>query len=454
MLVAVQQGEVQGLTLIGLFVAGAIGIPISVAIVNGRRAKEAAKYRRLEGWVPGTLLEEDPDAFAGPPPPSTTPGPRIVAHGALRVGRWVRVAYGTPAPRPEPWASAEPSHRATLAPASVTEGSATGQDAHLRARHAGNGSVTAEPLEDAEPGSPGEGGRDSGESGEARSGDAPVRERADQDIEVRVTPESARGESLEVRVLGPVEILGWREAPTRRVVAELACYLALHGDRRVTSEELRAALWPGDIESTQASAKSLRNAVSMLRKSLGPEVVPEASKGRGYRLAGDVRSDWARFSLLVKSARPGDEEEADLLDEALRLVRGAPFEGVASGSYSWAWGELFVSRMEVAVADAARRLAVLGLASGDVGKARAAATKGLACAPYDRRLWELMLESASALGRGELDRTWKHAVAVLGDDVADLRECFDRLHAKPPAGGSSNPAPDFATSEPPTRARP
>lgn len=345
MLVAVQQGEVQGLTLIGLFVAGAIGIPISVAIVNGRRAKEAAKYRRLEGWVPGTLLEEDPDALAGAPPPSMTPGPRIVAHGALRVGRWVRVAYGTPAPRPEPWASAESSHRATLAPASVTEGSATGQDADLRARRAGNGPVTAEPLGDAERASSGEGGPESGESVEARSGDAPARQRSARDVEEGMAAESAAAGSLEVRVLGPVEILGWREEPTRRVVAELACYLALHADRRVTSEELRAALWPGDIESTQASAKSLRNAVSMLRKSLGAEAVPEASKGRGYRLAGEVRSDWARFSLLVKSARAGEAEEADVLDEALRLVRGAPSRewhqgatrgpGVSCSSRAW-----------------------------------------------------------------------------------------------------------------------
>lgn len=94
------------------------------------------------------------------------------------------------------------------------------------------------------------------------------------------------GEEVLVKVLGPVEIEGWRETPRRRVVAELACYLALHAGRPISGEVLRAALWP-DVDS-EASAKSLRNYMSELRRALGSEHVPTA-RGTGYSVSTSVR---------------------------------------------------------------------------------------------------------------------------------------------------------------------
>ncbi|MDA8399931.1 MAG: hypothetical protein M0008_07790 [Actinomycetota bacterium] len=46
-----------------------------------------------------------------------------------------------------------------------------------------------------------------------------------------------------------------------------------------------------DLETTEASMKSLHNAISMLRKCLGAEYVPEAAKGSRYRLSPKIRSD-------------------------------------------------------------------------------------------------------------------------------------------------------------------
>ena len=97
------------------------------------------------------------------------------------------------------------------------------------------------------------------------------------------------GEQVLVKVLGTVEIEGWRETPKRRIVSELACYLALHAGRPVSGEVLRAALWPE--ADSEASAKSLRNYMSDLRRALGSEHVPMA-RGTGYSVS--VRCDWTR----------------------------------------------------------------------------------------------------------------------------------------------------------------
>jgi DNA-binding SARP family transcriptional activator len=231
-----------------------------------------------------------------------------------------------------------------------------------------------------------------------------------------------------VRVLGPVEVVGWRETPSRRLVTELACFLALHAERNVSGEEIRAALWPGDLGATEVNAKSLRNTVSLLRKALGHDLVPEAQKGSGYRLANGVTNDWTIFSDLVESAR-GDHE-TEQLRQALSLIRGAPFEGVAPGSFTWAWTELFVSRMEVAISSAAKRLGDLALAENDPELSIWAALQGLSGTPYDLDLWATHLNASARSGRDALERSWKSARAVLGDDVRDLAPLVEQLRGQ------------------------
>jgi hypothetical protein len=231
------------------------------------------------------------------------------------------------------------------------------------------------------------------------------------------------GEQVVVRVLGPVEIEGWREAPKRRIVSELACYLALHSARPVSGEVLRAALWPE--ADSEASAKSLRNYMSELRRSLGSEHVPLA-RGTGYSVSLSVHCDWAQFAQLVKSIQLIGSDEAALLKAALSLVRGRPFTGV---TYNWAFSELLVSEMEVAVSEAARRLAALSMESGDPATAAFAARRGLLVSPFDVTLWETALRASAAVSGEELARTWRDARATLGDDAAELTEVARRLEA-------------------------
>ena len=230
-----------------------------------------------------------------------------------------------------------------------------------------------------------------------------------QAVEEDGTP-AARG--VVVLVLGPVEITGWTRPATREPqLAEILCYLVLHRDHPVRPAALRLALRP-DLQD-EITEETLRAYLSHLRRTLGRDLLPHATKD-GYRLSHDVTSDWERFGALA-----GEEADASSLEAALRLVRGRPFAGVAEGSFKWVDAELFVSAMETAVGNAARRLADM-TKTADPERSAWAVRQGLLGAPYDWELWRLYLELASARGPVALARARKEAEAVLGDDARSL----------------------------------
>ena len=238
------------------------------------------------------------------------------------------------------------------------------------------------------------------------------------------SPQTESDESgiIEVNVMGPVEVTGWLTPPTRRVIAELACYLALHPNRAISGEELRAALRRDSTEA-ELSAKTLRNNMSELRRLLGPEVVPLAG-GNGYRLSDRVRTDWTTFRDLVDRAGASADSEVTLLRSALTLVRGRPFGDV---DYPWVLREFLVSEMEVAIGAATRRLAALSLEANDLAGASFALRRGLLASPYDLELWEGALRTAGGMGAAELARTWRDAQATLGADAQELAPLVDGL---------------------------
>lgn len=218
--------------------------------------------------------------------------------------------------------------------------------------------------------------------------------------------------AAEVRVLGPIEVVGWREKPERAIVTELACFLALHGDRPISGDELRTALWPDDAK--EASAKSLRTYMSLLRKAFGTDRVPQGTAA-GYRLAPDVLVDWVRFTELTQSGC----SEQDLL-AALGLIRGRPFAGAPSHSFGWIYSELLVSEMEVAIVRAAGHLADTQVEREDLGGAARAIDQGLLAVPSDIGLWEYRLLIAKRRGPDDFNRACRDAEAVLGEDAQPL----------------------------------
>ena len=215
-----------------------------------------------------------------------------------------------------------------------------------------------------------------------------------------------------VRVIGPVEITGWRKPQTREPqLAEILCYLAFHRDRPVRTAALRLALRP-DLDD-EITEETLRAYLSHLRRAVGPELLPHATKD-GYLVSKDVTSDWERFSALT-----GPHSEVAHLEEALGLVRGRPFADVAAGTFRWVDAELVVSLIETAVADAARRLAGM-VKTSDAERARWAVRQGLLAAPYDFELWRLHVELAADRGAVAVARARKEAEAVLGDEARSL----------------------------------
>jgi DNA-binding SARP family transcriptional activator len=109
--------------------------------------------------------------------------------------------------------------------------------------------------------------------------------------------------------------------PAPRVDAK-PTLLLLRANEPVSSDRLVDELWGEDPPRTATT--SLQNAVSQLRKLLGPGVLH--TRPGGYVLeVGDAQLDLARFEQLVRDARAAEpEERANTLRTALALWRGAP----------------------------------------------------------------------------------------------------------------------------------
>jgi type IV secretion system protein VirD4 len=212
----------------------------------------------------------------------------------------------------------------------------------------------------------------------------------------------------EVRILGPVEVAGWRVMPDRPILTELVCYLALHRDRPISSDGLRAALRPDETNKEQ-SAKTLRTYLSMLRKSLGPDVLPNATSA-GYQLAATVITDWDHFRRL------SDLSDLQSKLDALKLVRGRPFEGVSADSYLWVFTEFWISDIEVAVVAQAKEAARLCRQARRSDDALLALRQGLLAVRSDFTLWDMYLAFASEAGEAAHRRAQLEARAALGDD--------------------------------------
>jgi len=129
---------------------------------------------------------------------------------------------------------------------------------------------------------------------------------------------------LEFRILGPLEVLdGELPVPLAgRNQRALLTMLLLRVNEPVSSERLVNELW-GEHPPRTATT-SLQNAVSQLRKLLGPDVLHTRPTGYVLELDGD-QLDLGRFEQLVRKARAAEgRDRAQLLREALALWRGAP----------------------------------------------------------------------------------------------------------------------------------
>ena len=249
----------------------------------------------------------------------------------------------------------------------------------------------------------------------------------------------------EFRILGPLEaLLDGRPVDLggQRQRALLAALLVHHG-QVISTDRLVDLLWGEHAPKTATT--SLQNAVSQLRRALGPDVVE--TRAPGYVFGADPGAiDAVRFETLMSQARNAPAtERAELLRSALALWRGAALGDLASEEF--AQGE--IRRLEELRLDALEeRIAAdieLGLHREVTGELEALA----AAAPLRERVCALRMLALYRSGRqAEALQAFRDTRSAFVDQLgiepgAELQELHAQIlrqEAGLAAGGSGQPA--------------
>lgn len=195
-----------------------------------------------------------------------------------------------------------------------------------------------------------------------------------------------------LRVLGPVEVLGATGPLEEKRLAQLTeatCYIHLNPGRAAL--DFIADLWP-----TKRPADSARHQlISRTRRWLGAteggdRYLPDANRADGsYTLDEHITSDWAYIQQIAELRQGATNEQ---LAEALKLIRGCPFE--ASGR-RYRWSITLQYTMINAVLDIAHELAQRALDAGDTDTTLWATKQGLLVESLHEQLWRDRLQAAS-----------------------------------------------------------
>lgn len=206
---------------------------------------------------------------------------------------------------------------------------------------------------------------------------------------------------MRYRVLGPVAVetdAGGPLHPAGAKQRRLLAALAMHAPGPASADRLIDCLWPGDLPDDPAAA--LHTQVSRLRGFLrraDPAAEIEREAG-GYALRDEAESvDAHRFRTLAEAARsaPSAEAALELLDEALALWRGRPFEGLESVDAFEGEGARLVEIRAAAEEHRVERL----LALGRVVEARLACEPLVAGDPLREKPRALLMEALYRDGR-------------------------------------------------------
>src|SRR5579859_5394868 len=130
------------------------------------------------------------------------------------------------------------------------------------------------------------------------------------------------GGSVEIRLLGPVEVVDDAGAVVALASARqrlLVAGLCVRAGDVVAADTLVELLWGDALPADPAAA--LQSQMSRLRRRLGPAAAIATVPG-GYRFANPGIVDVVRFRRLLERARRGADGVA--VEEALALWRGRP----------------------------------------------------------------------------------------------------------------------------------
>jgi DNA-binding SARP family transcriptional activator/tetratricopeptide (TPR) repeat protein len=241
---------------------------------------------------------------------------------------------------------------------------------------------------------------------------------------------------LTVGVLGPlvVAVDGRSVELTTGRLRTLLAALAVSAGRTVSLERLVEALWDGDGPGN--ARRGIHVYLTRLRAVLGTDAITTEPGGYLLRAAPD-QVDAVRFvRLLDATARePDPAAQRALLDEALELWRGTPFDGVRSEWLARSETPRLVERYLAAT----ERRADLAIADGSPGELVGRLRELTGQHPLRESLWARYLMVLDRSGRqAEALRSYETIRVRLRDELGtDPGPALREVHADLLAGRSS-----------------
>jgi predicted ATPase/DNA-binding SARP family transcriptional activator len=243
-------------------------------------------------------------------------------------------------------------------------------------------------------------------------------------------------EPLEIRVLGPFEVLTGGTAAdvggSKRQA--LLAMLALRQGRVTGVDALVDALWGEELPSAPRNA--LHHHIARLRAALGEDSIVGSTDG--YAL-NEALVDAVRFEGLLadtRSALRGRDvpAAADAVASALALWRGPALQGLTGT----AWFGAEARRLETLHVNALEEDFEVRLALGEHRELEPALRSALADNPFRERLWgQLMLALYRSGRQADALETFQEARSVLADELGlepgpELRRLQEAILAHDP----------------------
>lgn len=235
---------------------------------------------------------------------------------------------------------------------------------------------------------------------------------------------------MTVNVLGPLEV-SVRGRPVRLSAPKpriLLVVLAMAGGASVSVDRLAAALWNDDLP--EHPRRAVQTYLTRLRDAVGKEMIVAGPAGYRLRLEPD-EVDALRFEhLLARAATaPDPVSERALLDTALSLWRGDPFDGIRAD-----WANGVRARLVERYLCGAERRADLDLAGGRTGEVIVRLRELTAAHPLRESLRTRLMTALVAAGRraealAEYESARRQLTTELGVDPGpELRHIHADLH--------------------------
>lgn len=208
--------------------------------------------------------------------------------------------------------------------------------------------------------------------------------------------------TLIVDLFGPIGVDGLAEPFSRGKAREIFVYLACHRGDHIDGDRLMGVMWPdGDPQSTR---NTLGTTLFYARQAVGKHRIPPYN---GKYQAVDVVTSVELLQQALHDARDSTEATREALRLALTRVRGRPFDeptraghggGRAQTAWEWAHYEHKVSNAARIAVDAAHRLVMMAIESGDLELAGWAVHQGLIADPDSEQLRGDEMRVAAAKG--------------------------------------------------------